>query len=88
MYVSNDFNLFIALILNKFNYILQRTPLLKYFSSFLLMLMTTILPSLVMLAQSQIPFRTKSAFNHSMMFKVYIFLVFMVLILPSLGLMT
>ncbi|XP_054157207.1 CSC1-like protein 1 [Oppia nitens] len=55
---------------------------------YLLMAMTSILPSLISLVQNQISYKTKSSLSHALMFKSYFFLILMVLILPALGLYT
>lgn len=58
----------------------------EYFSTLTLMLMTVVLPFIVTYACRMIPYKTISALNHAIMWKVYLFLVMMVIILPSLGL--
>lgn len=49
------------------------------------MLMAIILPSIVTYVQGRIPYKTISALNHAIMAKVFMFLVFMILVLPSAG---
>ena len=63
------------------------SPLLtEYFSPLLLVLAALILPVLITFASTFLPYKTMSEKNHSTMWKVYLFLLLMVLILPSLGL--
>ncbi|XP_054152940.1 CSC1-like protein 1 [Oppia nitens] len=59
-----------------------------FLSPLLLMSMTTVLPIIVITACERLPFKTISALNHAIMWKVYIFLVMMVIILPSAGLLS
>ncbi len=49
------------------------------------MLMTIILPTIVIFACEMIPYKTISALNHAVMWKVFVFLLMMVIILPSAG---
>jgi hypothetical protein len=63
------------------------SPLLtEYFSPLLLVLAALILPVLITFASTFLPYKTISEQNHSTMWKVYLFLLLMVLVLPSLGL--
>ena len=52
--------------------------------TFVLMTMAVVLPAVVKGLTLLMPYRTKSEYNHAVMYKVYIFLILMVLILPSL----
>lgn len=58
---------------------------INYLSSFVLLLTSALLPTLVALISRQIPYEDTSSKNHSMMWKNYLFLIFMVLVLPSVG---
>ncbi len=49
------------------------------------MLMTIVLPTIVIFACEMIPYKTISALNHAVMWKVFVFLLMMVIILPSAG---
>ncbi len=49
------------------------------------MLMTIILPTIVIFACEMIPYKTISALNHAVMWRVFVFLLMMVIILPSAG---
>ena len=60
----------------------------EYFSPLLLIIAALILPVLVTTTCQYLPYKTISEQNHSIMWKVYFFLVLMVIILPSLGLTT
>lgn len=56
-----------------------------FLSPLLLMLMTIVLPVIVIFACERLPYKTISALNHAVMWKVYVFLVMMVIVLPSAG---
>lgn len=60
--------------------------LTEFFSPLLLVISALILPVIVTFASSYLPNKTISQHNHSTMWKVYFFLLLMVLVLPSLGL--
>jgi len=57
----------------------------EFLSPLLLMLMTIVLPTIVIFACEMIPYKTISALNHAVMWKVFVFLLMMVIILPSTG---
>ncbi|XP_074598159.1 transmembrane protein 63 isoform X1 [Brevipalpus obovatus] len=57
-----------------------------YLSPLLMVIAAIILPSFVTLASRYLPYKTLSNLNHSIMWKVFLFLTMMVVILPSLGL--
>lgn len=59
--------------------------MINYFSILLQVIMTALLPSLITLISKQIPYEDSSSKNHSVMWKVYFFLVLMVIIMPSIG---
>jgi len=58
---------------------------INYFSILLQVMMTALLPSLVLVISRQIPYEDTSSKNHSVMWKVYLFLVLMVIVMPSIG---
>ncbi|XP_015787260.1 CSC1-like protein 1 [Tetranychus urticae] len=58
----------------------------EYLAPLLMVIAAIILPSFVILASQYLPYKTLSDLNHSIMWKVYLFLIMMVIILPSLGL--
>lgn len=58
----------------------------EYLSPLLMVIASIILPSFVILASQYLPYKTLSDLNHSIMWKVFLFLIMMVIILPSLGL--
>ncbi|RWS16487.1 hypothetical protein B4U79_02323, partial [Dinothrombium tinctorium] len=63
------------------------SPLLsEYVGPLILVIASIILPTFVTLACQYLPYKTLSELNHSIMWKVFLFLVMMVVILPSLGL--
>ena len=65
----------------------QLSPTLTAFvSPLLLVLVALILPVIVTFASTYLPYKTISEQNHSTMWKVFLFLILMVLILPSLDL--
>ena len=58
---------------------------ISYLSVILQVIMTALLPSLMTLFSRQIPYEDSSSKNHSVMWKVYLFLVLMVIVMPSIG---
>jgi hypothetical protein len=58
----------------------------EYVSPLLMVIFSIILPAFVVIACDYLPFKTFSDKNYSVMWKVFIFLLLMVVILPSLGL--
>lgn len=58
---------------------------INYLSNIVLLLTSILLPSLVALISKLIPYEDTSSKNHAMMWKNYLFLVLMILILPSIG---
>lgn len=60
--------------------------LTAYVSPLLLIMVALILPVIVTFASTYLPYKTISEQNHSTMWKVFLFLVLMVLVLPSLDL--
>ncbi|RWS31737.1 transmembrane protein 63C-like protein [Leptotrombidium deliense] len=66
---------------------LDFSPLLtEYIGPLLMVIASLILPVFVALACQYLPYKTLSELNHSIMWKVFLFLIMMVIILPSLGL--
>ncbi|XP_050426981.1 calcium permeable stress-gated cation channel 1-like [Adelges cooleyi] len=77
-------NLLDSLILREFQ---KHTPILSEFMPTLLLLtVTALLPALVIRSDDWLRHWTRSKRNHSIMRKTFVFLLFMGLILPSLGL--
>ncbi|XP_072402955.1 calcium permeable stress-gated cation channel 1 [Diabrotica undecimpunctata] len=73
--------------LTKDNFITKISPLLSEFLPTLLLLsMSAVMPVLVAYSDEWMSHWTKSKQNHATMYKAFFFLLFMVLILPSLGL--
>ncbi|KAI4882995.1 hypothetical protein NFI96_015791 [Prochilodus magdalenae] len=77
--------------MDKFNvtkpiYYLNSAIISQFFPTLLLWSFTALLPTIVYYSTLLEAHWTRSAENMSMMYKLYIFLIFMVLILPSLGL--
>lgn len=64
----------------------QSPILTEYLSPLLLIIAALILPVIIAWTSTFLPYKTMSEQNHSIMWKVYLFLLLMVLILPSLGL--
>lgn len=58
---------------------------INYLSILLQIIATTILPSLIVLISKQIPYEDTSSKNHTTMWKTYLFLVLMVIVMPSIG---
>lgn len=58
---------------------------INYLSILLQITATAILPSLIVLISKQIPYEDTSSKNHSTMWKTYLFLVLMVIVMPSIG---
>ncbi|CAG2106542.1 unnamed protein product [Medioppia subpectinata] len=61
---------------------------ISYVPTLTLMIMASLLPTFVKLLTQFIPFHTKSEYNHAIMYKSYIYLILMVLILPSISSIT
>lgn len=59
--------------------------LYSYLSVLLQIIATNLLPYLIGIIARQIPFEDTASKNHSMMWKIYLFLVLMVIIMPSIG---
>lgn len=59
--------------------------LYSYLSVLLQIVATNLLPYLIGIIAKQIPFEDTASKNHSMMWKIYFFLVLMVIIMPSIG---
>ncbi|KAJ8934851.1 hypothetical protein NQ314_013122 [Rhamnusium bicolor] len=79
-------NIFNNLFLHD-NFFKKMSPLLSEFLPTLLLLsISAIMPVIVALTDEWMSHWTKSKQNHATMYKTFIFLLFMVLILPSLGL--
>ncbi|XP_054708503.1 calcium permeable stress-gated cation channel 1-like [Uloborus diversus] len=67
--------------------IVRETPVVKdFFSTLLLLLFSSLLPVIVSFSERFIPHWTRSARNYSKMVRTFIFLLFMVVILPLLQL--
>ncbi|XP_029637641.1 CSC1-like protein 2 isoform X2 [Octopus sinensis] len=83
-----------AIIMNQLNEInyqkafhdLHNELLVQFVPTFLIWILSAILPIIVYYSDQYIGYWTRSAEHHAVMRKTFIFLVFMVLILPSLGL--
>lgn len=58
---------------------------INYLSTLLQIIATALLPYLITLISKQIPYEDTSSKNHSIMWKVYLFLVLMVIVMPSVG---
>jgi hypothetical protein len=58
---------------------------INYLSILLQIVTTAILPALVTLISKQIPYEDSSTKSHSVMWKVYSFLILMVIVMPSIG---
>lgn len=58
---------------------------INYVSILLQVITTAILPALITLISRQIPYEDSSTKGHSVMWKVYAFLVLMVIVMPSIG---
>lgn len=58
---------------------------INYVSIMIQVLTTAMLPSLITLISKQIPYEDTSSKDHSMMWKVYLFLILMAIIMPSVG---
>lgn len=58
---------------------------INYLSTLLQVIATALLPYLITLISKQIPYEDTSSKNHSIMWKVYLFLVLMVIVMPSVG---
>ncbi|KAL8588770.1 hypothetical protein ACOMHN_035266 [Nucella lapillus] len=65
---------------------MHSTLLVQFLPTLLLLAMSALLPNLVYLSEQYIGHWTKTAEHHAVMRKTFIFLLLMVLILPSLGL--
>lgn len=59
--------------------------LYSYLSVLLQIVATNLLPYLISIIAKQIPYEDTASKNHSMMWKIYLFLVLMVIIMPSIG---
>lgn len=59
--------------------------LFSYGTTLLQVITTAVLPALITLVSKQIPYEDTSSKNHSIMLKVYMFLVLMVIVMPSIG---
>lgn len=59
--------------------------IINYFSILLQIITTALLPALVTQISRQIPYEDASSKDHSVMWKVYLFLVLMIIIMPSIG---
>lgn len=59
--------------------------LYNYAVTLLQIITTAVLPALITLISKQIPYEDTASKNHSIMWKVYLFLVLMVIVMPSLG---
>lgn len=59
--------------------------LINWFSILLQIITTALLPALVTQISKQIPYEDTSSKDHSVMWKVYLFLVLMIIIMPSVG---
>ncbi|GFY01110.1 CSC1-like protein 1 [Trichonephila clavipes] len=65
----------------------RETPVVKdFFSTLMLLLFSSLLPVIVSYSDRFMPHWTRSSRNHSKMLRTFIFLLFMVVILPLLGL--
>ncbi|XP_048246055.1 CSC1-like protein 2 isoform X2 [Haliotis rufescens] len=78
-------------VMDQFNYQkafedLHSPLLVQFFPTMLLLLFSSLLPSLVYCSDQYLGHWTKTAEHHAVMRKTFIFLLLMVLILPSLGL--
>lgn len=62
-----------------------QASMINYFSILLQIIATAVLPSLIVLISKQIPYEDTSSKNHSTMWKTYLFLVLMVIVMPSIG---
>lgn len=58
---------------------------INYLSTLIQIITTALLPSLIQLISKQLPYEDSASKNHSMMWKVYAFLILMVIIMPSVG---
>lgn len=58
---------------------------INYISLIVQIITTALLPALVILISKQIPYEDSASKTHSTMWKVYLFLVLMVIIMPSIG---
>lgn len=58
---------------------------INYLSILIQIITTALLPSLITQISKQIPYEDASSKDHSVMWKVYLFLVLMIIILPSIG---
>lgn len=59
--------------------------IINYISIMLQIITTAVLPALITLISKQIPYEDSSTKGHSVMWKVYLFLVLMVIVMPSIG---
>lgn len=59
--------------------------LINYVSILLQIVTTALLPSLITQISKQIPYEDTASKDHSIMWKVYLFLVLMVIVMPSIG---
>jgi len=60
-------------------------PVIKYLSVLISIILTALLPVAIIEISKQIPYEDTASKNHSIMWKVYLFLVLMVIVLPSVG---
>lgn len=61
------------------------TLLINYVTILVQVITTAVLPALIILISRQIPHEDAASKNHSVMWKTYIFLVLMVIVMPSIG---
>lgn len=59
--------------------------MLNYATTLVQIITTAVLPALVTLISKQIPYEDTASKNHSIMWKVYLFLVLMIIVMPSVG---
>lgn len=72
-------------ILNRSSTSGNEALLYSYLSVLLQIIATNLLPFLIGIIAKQIPYEDTASKNHSMMWKIYLFLVLMVIIMPSIG---
>lgn len=60
--------------------------LISYATTLLQIISTSLLPSLITLISKQMPYEDTASKSHSIMWKTYLFLVLMVIVMPSVGL--